>query len=78
MIIPAMAASGSAATASTRRRKRPYLALHHLLWPCIANLADWREDEHVECSAPSTVMTWMGPPKGWFSSMWENGAAGED
>ena len=34
--------------------------VHHLRWPWTANLADWRDDEHVECPAPSLCV--IPPP----------------
>ena len=34
--------------------------IHHLRWPWTANLADWRDDEHVSCGSPSLCVI---PPK---------------
>lgn len=34
--------------------------VHHLRWPWTANLAEWRDDEHVSCGSPSLCVI---PPK---------------
>jgi hypothetical protein len=39
--------------------------VHHLRWPWTARLADWRDDEHVTCPAPSVVVI---PPRSIHTS----------
>lgn len=39
--------------------------VHHLRWPWTARLADWRDDEHVTCPAPSVAVI---PPRAVHTS----------
>lgn len=42
-------------------------AVHHLRWPWSADLADWREDEHIRVGSPSFVV--IPPPSIHTSQM---------